>query len=93
MKLFLIYCAIIALAALVTWILYAVDKSRAKRGEWRIPEATLLCFSFFGGAIGGYFAMFSVRHKTKHWYFHLINILGIIWQLALLIFLLVRAVR
>ena len=85
-----IYLIILGVLSLITFILYAVDKAKAENGEWRIPEATLLGFSFFGGAIGGYLAMNLVRHKTKHWYFHAVNILGILWQVALAIFLLVN---
>ncbi|MBR1975390.1 MAG: DUF1294 domain-containing protein [Clostridia bacterium] len=93
MKLLITYSAALAVISLITLILYVVDKKRAKKGEWRIPEATLLCFSFFGGAIGGYFAMFAARHKTKHWYFHLVNLLGLLWQIALLVLLLIRVLR
>ena len=80
---------LIALAAIsfVTFIFYAVDKWKAKRGVWRISEKTLLLLSFFGGAAGGYLAMNMVRHKTKKWYFHFVNIVGIIWQVALLVYL------
>ena len=46
----------------------------------------MLGLSFFGGGLGGYFAMFAVRHKTKHWYFHAVNFLGIAWQLGLLVY-------
>ena len=84
-----IYGAYLAVMAIITYCLYAADKKRAIKGEWRIPEKTLLGFSFFGGAIGGYFAMKTCRHKTKHWYFHAVHILGILWQVALLIYLIV----
>ncbi len=62
-----------ACISLITFIVYAVDKSRAKKRQWRIPEATLLCCSIFGGAVGGGLAMLLVRHKTKHWYFRWVN--------------------
>ena len=80
---------LIALAAIsfVTFIFYAVDKWKAKRAVWRISEKTLLLLSFFGGAAGGYLAMNMVRHKTRKWYFHFVNIVGIIWQAALLVYL------
>lgn len=80
---------LIALAAIsfVTFIVYAVDKWKAKRGVWRISEKALLLLSFFGGAAGGYLAMNMVRHKTKKWYFHFVNVVGIIWQVALLVYL------
>ena len=67
---------------------YVVDKVKAQRGAWRIPEKVLLSLSFFGGAMGGYLAMNTVRHKTRKWYFHLVNILGLIWQIILLVYLL-----
>ena len=58
-------------------------KKKAKKGAWRTPEAVLLGYGFFGGAIGALFAMNKFRHKTKHWYFWVVNILGLIWQIAL----------
>ncbi len=73
----------------LAFCLYAGDKRKAKKGKWRIPEATLLGFSFFGGALGGYVAMYAVRHKTKHWYFHIVNLLGLAWQIALLVYLVI----
>ncbi|MBR4943624.1 MAG: DUF1294 domain-containing protein [Clostridia bacterium] len=79
-----VYTIYLAVLSLTAFILYAVDKWKAKRGAWRIPEATLLGLSFLGGAIGGYLAMQTVRHKTRKWYFHFVNIIGIIWQAALL---------
>ena len=79
-----IYLAVLSLAA---FIAYAADKNKAKRGAWRIPEATLLALSFFGGAVGGYLAMQTVRHKTKKWYFHFVNLLGLAWQALLLVYL------
>ena len=80
---------LIALAAIsfVTFIVYAVDKWKAKRGVWRISEKALLLLSFFGGAAGGYLAMNLVRHKTKKWYFHFVNVVGLIWQVTLLAYL------
>jgi uncharacterized membrane protein YsdA (DUF1294 family) len=73
--------------SLVTFILYATDKRKAQKGDWRIPEKTLLLFSFFGGALGGLLAMTTVRHKTKKWYFYFINFLGLLWQVGLVLFL------
>ena len=82
-----IYCAALAAISLVAFIVYAADKSRAKRNVWRIPEKVLLGLSFFGGAAGGYAAMFFCRHKTKKWYFHAVNLLGLGWQAAVAVFL------
>ena len=74
---------------LVTFLLYAVDKRKAQKVAWRIPEKTLLLFSFFGGAFGGRAGMLVCHHKTKHWYFTLVNLLGMLWQAALIVFLLI----
>ena len=81
-----VYLIFLAVMSLVTFITYVVDKIKAKKDAWRISEKTLLCLSFFGGAIGGYLAMQLARHKTKHWYFHVVNIIGMIWQVALLVY-------
>ncbi len=83
----LIYCIYIIALSLITFVAYAVDKRKAKKGKWRIKEVTLLGLSFFGGAFGGYVAMNVKRHKTKHWYFHAVNLLGILWQAAALVYL------
>ena len=81
--LFFVFLAISA----VTFVLYGVDKSRAQRGKWRVSERTLLLFSFFGGGAGGLCGMYLFRHKTRHWYFVFINILGWLWQVGLLLWL------
>ncbi|MBE5740147.1 MAG: DUF1294 domain-containing protein [Clostridiales bacterium] len=82
MKYYLIYLII---TSIITFFLYVADKRKAKKGKWRVSEKALLGMSFLGGGVGGYFAMHLVRHKTKHWYFHVVNILGILWQVGLLI--------
>lgn len=51
---------------IITYVVFAVDKKRAIRGAWRIPEATLLGLSVVGGSIGGILAMRICRHKTRH---------------------------
>ena len=42
------------------------DKSAAKAGKWRVPEATLMLVGLFGGAEAMYATMKKIRHKTKH---------------------------
>lgn len=76
----IIYGAYLLLLSLITFIMYGVDKKRAKNGAWRIKEATLLLMSFLGGAFGGYPAMLIFLHKTtgEHWYFTFVNILGLL---------------
>lgn len=79
----LIYGIILAVISVIAFILYGVDKGRAKRQAWRIPEKVLLGFSFFGGAAGGILGMLAFRHKTRHWYFWAVNLVGLLWQAAL----------
>lgn len=85
---FTIYAGYLALLSLVAFFVYFADKRKARKGEWRIPESMLLSLSLLGGGCGGYLAMFLARHKTRKWYFHLVNLIGIIWQTALFLFLL-----
>ena len=59
----------LALINLTAFILYGADKKKAKRGQWRIPEKTLLGIAAIGGSAGAILGMFLFRHKTKHWYF------------------------
>lgn len=58
----------IALAAMnaLTFALYGVDKSRARRGAWRIRESTLLGAAACFGALGALLGMYAFHHKTKH---------------------------
>ena len=81
-----VYLGFLAVMAVIAFIAYAADKRKAKKRAWRIPEKVLLALSFFGGAAGGYLAMYTVRHKTKKWYFHLINFIGLAWQAVLLVY-------
>lgn len=85
----IVFASIFGIMSLVAFILYVADKSYAVHGKTRIPEKVLLAFSFFGGGIGGYLAMFIARHKTKKWYFHVVNVLGIILQIGVMAALLI----
>ena len=49
--------------------LMGIDKRRARKNAFRIPEATLFSVVIVGGSIGSIIGMFLFRHKTKHWYF------------------------
>lgn len=51
--------------SLVTYALYADDKSRAQRKDWRIPEQTLHLCELSGGWIGGFIAQRTLRHKNR----------------------------
>ena len=53
-------------ADVLALLLMLSDKRRARRGERRIPEATLFLAALLGGALGGTVGMFLFRHKTRH---------------------------
>ena len=63
MKYFLLYLLLINAAA---FLLMLVDKLKAKKNRWRIPEATLMGTAALGGSIGALAGMYLVRHKTQH---------------------------
>ena len=84
------YVAFLALISVIAFISYGVDKRKSKKNQWRTPEKVLLGLGFFGGAIGAIAGMELFRHKTKQWYFWVVNILGLLWQAALGVFLLIK---
>ena len=82
----LYYIIFLIAMSVAAFILYGADKKKAKSGKWRIKESTLLGLGFFGGAVGALLAMRVFRHKTKHWYFLVVNLLGLAVQAAVLYF-------
>ena len=50
----------------LTFLVYGIDKYKAKHVKWRISEATLLLFAVFGGSIGAWCGMKVWHHKTMH---------------------------
>lgn len=80
----LLYLIIVNAAA---FLLMLADKLKAKRGAWRIPEATLMGIAAIGGSIGALTGMYLFRHKTKHIKFTLGIPVILIGQIALVIWL------
>ena len=69
----LVYLAYLLFFSLITFTLFLIDKSFAKKeGHKRIKEKTLLFFCSIGGGIGGYFGRILAHHKTHKLYFSLI---------------------
>lgn len=50
----------------VTFFIYGIDKWKARRGKWRIPEDTLIWLAIASGSIGALLGMYLFRHKTQH---------------------------
>jgi uncharacterized membrane protein YsdA (DUF1294 family) len=59
----LLYLVVVNVA---TFVVYGIDKLKARRGRWRVPEATLLTLAAVGGSIGAWCGMRVWRHKTRH---------------------------
>lgn len=62
LKYVIIYLIIINI---IGFFAMAIDKRRAKKGEWRIKEGTLFIITLLGGGIGTISGMYTFRHKTK----------------------------
>ncbi len=69
MDVVLIIVSYVIMINLVAFALMGIDKYKAKKKAWRIPEATLFLFAIFGGSLGSTLGMFTFHHKTRHWYF------------------------
>ena len=75
------------LLSVIAFILYGADKKRAVKGQFRIRERTLLWTAFLGGGVGAVAGSLTFRHKTKKWYFTVVNAVSATYQVALLVFL------
>ena len=87
MKYFLLYLLLINAAA---FILMLVDKIKATKNLWRIPERTLFGSALLGGSVGALLGMYTFRHKTKHLSFTLGMPSILIAQIALAIWIFLK---
>ena len=69
MKVYLVAAVYLVLMNLIGLAVMGIDKRKAKRHAWRIPERALFGVSLLGGSVGTWAGMYLFRHKTKHWYF------------------------
>lgn len=84
MKYFLLYLLLINAAA---FLLMLIDKQKARKNRWRIPERTLLLSAALGGSVGALLGMYTFRHKTRHLKFTLGVPAILVAQIALAVFL------
>ncbi len=77
----------LVLVNIVAFVMYGMDKSKAKKGQWRIPEKSLLFVAFVGGALGAFLGMRIFRHKTKHLQFCILVPFFLIAHIVLLVVL------
>lgn len=71
----------------ITFVIYGIDKYKAKKGKWRIPEATLLMMAVVGGSVGAWTGMKVWHHKTLHKKFHYGIPAILLLQIAAIIYL------
>lgn len=50
----------------ITFVVYGIDKLKAKKGKRRVPEATLLLLAIVGGSVGAWCGVKVWHHKTMH---------------------------
>ena len=81
---YLIYYLLVINAA--TFIIYGIDKDKAKKAKWRISEATLLTMAAVGGSIGAWLGMKAWHHKTQHRKFKYGVPIILLIQIALIIY-------
>ena len=81
-----IFCYLLAVN-IATFLLYGIDKYKAKKNQWRISEATLLTMAAIGGSIGAWAGMRLWHHKTMHKKFKYGIPVIIIMQIALVVYL------
>ncbi len=80
-KIIIVYLAAINLLA---FLLYGIDKWKAKADQWRISEKTLLLTALLGGSVGALAGMQIFRHKTRHWKFRILVPMFLVLHAALL---------
>lgn len=56
----------LAVVNIITFIMYGIDKLKAKMGKWRIPEYALFLPAIVGGSIGAWLGIKVWHHKTRH---------------------------
>jgi len=69
MNVILLLTAYVVVINLIGFALMGIDKYKAQKHAFRIPEATLFTIALIGGSIGSITGMYFFRHKTRHWYF------------------------
>ena len=72
---------------LLVFMVYGIDKFKARRGVWRIPEKILLTIALVCGGFGAWLAGMTFHHKTRKWYFKTVWFLGMVITLVALYFI------
>lgn len=81
LKILLVYYSIVNF---MLFFMMGIDKQRAKRNNWRIPESNLFITALFGGGLGGFFGMHFFHHKNRKASFYIIFLLSIVFHILFL---------
>lgn len=82
----MIFIYYLGIINVIVFIVYGIDKFKAKNGIWRIPEATLLLLAVVGGSIGAWCGIKAWHHKTMHKKFKYGIPLIIVLQIVLIVY-------
>ena len=81
--------SLILIVNVLAFLLYGIDKWKAKHSRWRIPESVLLGMAVVGGSIGAWLGMRVWHHKTQHKKFRygvplilIVQVAAVIWILS-----------
>ena len=85
-----LYWIWLAAISLITFIVYGIDKSRARSGGWRIPEKTLHWLAIAGGFPGGWVGRIVFRHKTRKGFFTFVLMVGTLIHAGIIYWLFFR---
>lgn len=90
MQVTLLLVGYVIIMNLIGFFLMGIDKRKAIKRAFRIPESTLFIVALIGGSLGSLLGMYVFRHKTRHWYFvygmpaililHIIAIVALIYS-------------
>ena len=69
MQVILLLVGYVIIMNLIGFLLMGIDKRKAVKRTFRIPESTLFIVALIGGSLGSLLGMYTFRHKTRHWYF------------------------
>lgn len=86
-----IFIGYLIMINIIGFFIMGIDKRKAKKHAWRIPEKMLFLTSILGGSIGTWAGMYVFHHKTKHWYFVVGMPAILLFQAAGLCWLMVRS--
>jgi uncharacterized membrane protein YsdA (DUF1294 family) len=73
--------------SLITFVIFGIDKSKAKNNKERIKEKTLLFYTAFGGALGAFIGRILFRHKTDKIYFSMTIYFSLLLEIVMVVVL------